>query len=274
MNFSDPTVTNCKFIRNSATIYGGGMHNSSRTRPIVVNCTFAENTADTGAGMNNFNGSPKVINCTFWGNTAKIHGGGMNNRHLSSPTVTNCIFWENSDAGGTDESAQIHVDSGAPVVTYSDVQGGWTGAGGTGNLATQPLFVNAAGGDLHLQAGSSCIDTGDNGAVTQSTDLDGNLRIVNVMVDMGAYEVQSAPAATVPADRDADGDVDGVDFSTFASCFNKAGRAPKTLGCNPDDQDAFDFDNDGDIDGVDFSVFASCFNKAGNPSRTLGCPQE
>ena len=67
--------------------------------------------------------------------------------------------------------------------------------------------------------------------------------------------------------------MDGIDFSVFASCFNKAGNPPRTFGCDSDAQNAFDFDKDGDIDGVDFSKFASCFNKAGNPPRTIGCPQ-
>lgn len=73
------------------------------------------------------------------------------------------------------------------------------------------------------------------------------------------------------SDRDSDGDVDGVDFSIFASCFNKAGNPPRMLGCNTDAAQAFDYDCDGDVDGVDFSIFASCFNKAGNPPRTIGC---
>jgi polyhydroxybutyrate depolymerase len=77
----------------------------------------------------------------------------------------------------------------------------------------------------------------------------------------------------VPADRDGDEDVDGVDFSVFASCFNGAGNPPRTLGCDLGDQSGLDFDDDGDIDGVDFSTFASCFNGAGNPPRTLGCPE-
>jgi hypothetical protein len=77
----------------------------------------------------------------------------------------------------------------------------------------------------------------------------------------------------VPADVDCDGDVDGVDFSVFAACFNKAGNPPRTLGCPSEAAEALDFENDGDVDGVDFSVFAACFNKAGNPPRTLGCPQ-
>jgi hypothetical protein len=75
------------------------------------------------------------------------------------------------------------------------------------------------------------------------------------------------------ADCDGDGDVDGLDFAVFASCFNKAGNPPRTLGCPPTWQTGYDFDDDGDIDGVDFSVFAICYNKAGNPPRTLGCPQ-
>jgi hypothetical protein len=75
----------------------------------------------------------------------------------------------------------------------------------------------------------------------------------------------------VGSDRDADFDVDGVDFSVFASCFNKAGNPPRTLGCSATDAEAFDADGDGDVDGVDFSRFASCFNKAGNPPRAAGC---
>jgi hypothetical protein len=75
----------------------------------------------------------------------------------------------------------------------------------------------------------------------------------------------------VPQDADMDGDVDGVDFAVFASCFNKAGNPPRTLGCDSNQANQMDSDKDGDVDGVDFSVFASCFNKAGNPPRVLGC---
>jgi hypothetical protein len=81
------------------------------------------------------------------------------------------------------------------------------------------------------------------------------------------------PASIVPADCDTDGDVDGVDFAVFASCFNGAGNPPRTFGCSTAQANKLDFDDDNDVDGVDFSKFASCFNGAGNPPRTLGCPQ-
>jgi len=45
-----------------------------------------------------------------------------------------------------DESAQIHVASGTLEVSYSDVQGGWTGAGGIGNIEADPLFVGGPSG--------------------------------------------------------------------------------------------------------------------------------
>lgn len=206
-------------------------------------------------------------------------GGGMVNDEFSSPTITNCIFWGNTDLIGSGELAQIYTVSGLPIVNYSDLQGGWTGFG-SNNINADPLFVDDDGpdntvgtddDDLHLQLGSPCMDTGDNSVVTELTDLDGNPRIFNGIVDMGAYECVLPPP--VPADNDGDGDVDGVDFGVFASCFNKAGNLPRTLGCNSGAQDGFDFDDDGDVDGVDFSSFASCFNGAGNPPRSLGCPQ-
>jgi len=77
------------------------------------------------------------------------------------------------------------------------------------------------------------------------------------------------PGPSGAADFDEDGDVDGVDFSVFASCFNGAGNPPRTDACTPQNMSDADFDDDGDVDGVDFSAFASCFNKAGNPPR---CP--
>jgi hypothetical protein len=54
---------------------------------------------------------------------------------------------------------------------------------------SDPLFVNAAGGDYHLVAPRSpCIDRGNSAAVTWATDLDGQVRIHGRAVDMGAYE--------------------------------------------------------------------------------------
>ena len=62
---------------------------------------------------------------------------------------------------------------------------------GNGNITNEPMFVDTNTGNYRLSAGSPCINAGNNQyAPTNVTpvDLDGNLRIWNATVDMGAYE--------------------------------------------------------------------------------------
>ena len=192
-----PTILNCIFVENRSNC-GGGIrcYESSIT---ITNCIFNGNRSLGGNGGGMFisgSGNVTISNCTFANNQTEMDGGGI--RNLSSGTkITNSIFWGNIDAGGTDESAQIYTSS--LNINYCCVQG-WTGSlGGEGNIGDDPLFVDANGPDdifgteddnLHLLAGSPCIDTGDNSAIPPSvvTDLDGHPRIVNDTVDMGVYE--------------------------------------------------------------------------------------
>ena len=188
-NNSNPTVTNCNFIGDTSSLHGGGMSNNASS-PKLTNCVFSGNTAGGhGGGMiNSVSSSPTVTNCTFSGNMAGFNGDGIFNNDNSNPIVTNCIFW-----GDTPE--EISVLASTPIVTYSDVQGGYPDPNGT-NIDMDPCFVHAAAGDLRIAwPGSPCVDAGDNGAPNlPETDLDGNPRVINgnwdaaAVVDMGAYE--------------------------------------------------------------------------------------
>ncbi len=102
------------------------------------------------------------------------------------------------------------------MVSYSDVQGGYTG---TGNINADPRFVDPSSGKLRLQPDSPCIETGYN-AVTDlpATDLDGHPRIIDGdcddidVVDMGAYEFNWHGAG----DFDNDCFINFFDFSISA----------------------------------------------------------
>jgi predicted outer membrane repeat protein len=182
---SDPILlTNCSFTGNSALHRGGGIHGLYGSLTLL-NCTFSGNSALWGGGMWNSYNNLTLTNCTFTGNRAE-DGGGTFNEADTVQTVTNCIFWDNS-------AEQI---SGNATVSHSNVEGGWPGEN---NIKVKPMFIDADGTDniagtqddnLRLLVDSPCLNTGDNSNVpsTLTSDLDGNPRIVDYIVDMGAYE--------------------------------------------------------------------------------------
>jgi len=95
VNTSNPSLTNVKFLNNSA-YSGGGMHNNSSS-PSLTKVTFFANSASyIGGGMYNGGGSPTLANVTFSSNSSASLGGGMGNFSSSAPTLTNVTFSGNS----------------------------------------------------------------------------------------------------------------------------------------------------------------------------------
>jgi predicted outer membrane repeat protein len=142
----------------------------------------------------NANGSAENItisNCTFLGNRSLTGGtglGGALHNRGANLTIANSIFWDNGTYG-------IYSESGNATISYSDVQGGLTFIGftdGGNNITDDPGF---APGAYHLPPGSPCVDKGSNAAAAGIlTDIDGDLRIINGTVDMGADEVVAPPS--------------------------------------------------------------------------------
>jgi hypothetical protein len=70
---------------------------------------------------------------------------------------------------------------------------------GPGNIETDPLFINPAESDYHIQETSPCINAGDPTYTSSSneTDIDGEKRIAGSGVDIGADEI---PALSIEAE--------------------------------------------------------------------------
>jgi predicted outer membrane repeat protein len=175
-----PTIVNSSFTENQASWGGGAVYAvGSFSDFLMMNCTMVGNLSEDGAGMHlSYNCYPTLINCTFANNIAQNQGGALN-LVQSWPKLVNCILW-----GDTPDEIAMNSTSD-PNVSYSCVQGGWSG---TGNIDSDPLFVEGAINDTHLLYPSPCRDTGDNDSVTELTDFEGDPRIAYGTVDMGADE--------------------------------------------------------------------------------------
>ncbi len=104
---------------------GGGMYNAGEAQssdidpisPVINNCVFTGNYAESGGGMYNLAASAQISGCVFTQNSAN-YGGGALFRVGSDATVTNCVFSGNSAewrGGG------VYVDYGAdPVISGSE----------------------------------------------------------------------------------------------------------------------------------------------------------
>lgn len=196
---------------------GGGIFSADSPAPRLINGLMAANTArDGGGGIYLLNSDLILTNSTLSSNQTITGSGGLE-LSGSSPLIQNGIFWQNTNQQGSSQSAQIGIHepispTSMPVVSHSLVEGGiYTG---TGNLSAHPLFVQPpdAGdgdwstwgdnllGDLRLLAGSPAIDQGDNLAdldgggagsaviADVAADLDGKTRLINGVVDLGAFE--------------------------------------------------------------------------------------
>jgi hypothetical protein len=99
-NNSSPNLFNCVLTANFVTNHGGGMYNIGGI-PTLKNCTFSNNTAFAGAGIDNQDSNTILNHCTFVSNSTEEYGAGINN-FGSSPVLTNCIFIDNvaNDFGG------------------------------------------------------------------------------------------------------------------------------------------------------------------------------
>ncbi len=184
-------VRDCEFYDNT----GGGL-TSMASAPVVENCVFAGNQGELHGAVANWHGRARLVNCTIFGNTASEAGGagGVFSDNNGPPCGEECSETTNSIVRGN-SPVDIKDTAGAITdVTYSNVGGGWIGAG---NIDADPLFADGPAYDFHLLATSPCADAAD-GSEAPELDFEGNERCDDPdspntglgppWADMGAFE--------------------------------------------------------------------------------------
>jgi len=227
IEFSSPTIKHNLIMDNEAidksgtgvVSAGGGAIRSGDGNPRILNNTIRDNRGLYGAGIvlnysggiikNNliyqntggedFSGSgiwcynngpaPKIYeNNTIVENHSSGGGqyggkGGALMVWSTLVTVRNNIIWGNTQSTG----GPIALISGTVDMTYSDIEGGWTGEG---NIDLDPEFT---GLDYYLEGSSPCIDSGDPDPVYNDPEDPNNPGFalfparIGLRNDMGAY---------------------------------------------------------------------------------------
>ncbi|MEL7118847.1 MAG: choice-of-anchor Q domain-containing protein, partial [Bacteroidota bacterium] len=219
-NFTRLRIINSIISGNEVIGDGGGIISFDARVQLINTLITGNKAAQTGGGLESTDGTTYMTNCVVSGNSAGLNGGGMENDN-SEGNFSNTIFWNNEAAGVTNTiSATMRTFAASPrfknsIVANSGGSSSWDAGFASdgavddgGNKDVDPLFVSGilpsaaptASGDFRLQEASTGINMGDNtidldglffGTETIAdipTDLDGNMRIIEAIIDIGAYE--------------------------------------------------------------------------------------
>ena len=161
------------------------------THDITISSNIAENCVSAGVVIGTWysdtDGS-SVYNVVIDNNDFYHNSVGVAIRPMTSATVT----WENNIVANNTTNYYNSLNWNPGNTGYNLYFGADVGPG-SNNVTSDPLFGNAAAGDLSLQAGSPAINAGDPNtpqSAVGSLSYDGSTRIQGGAIDIGAYEAR------------------------------------------------------------------------------------
>lgn len=197
------SIDRCRFEYNYG-INGAGLYliRSNDWECSITNSLFATNTSGHfGGGLAISDSSPFVSNLTVVNNhSIGVNCGGIFFYQHSAPVVMNCIVYGNTNNSLIDRPIQMWswtYDGYAPEFHNCLVQ---FGLDNISNHEVVTVFENCLDDDplfddehFHIGEDSPCFNAGSPETPTEvleSLDLEGNPRVVDGMIDIGAYEAE------------------------------------------------------------------------------------
>lgn len=212
--YSDPAIENNRILFNKDRDSAGiGIYWSSQVT--IKNNVIAQNY---GPGITLNSSSPstyaEITNNTIAGNYKNINSAGIRCYLNTSVNLFNNIIAEQENGYGIYTSSPESVLElsynnvwGNPLGNYDPGLGDQTGL--NGNISTDPNFSSDG---YHLLPLSPCTNAGNPGTPSADIlDLDGEPRLFNGRIDIGADEVYFSPA-----DFDTSGQVNIADLKTLS----------------------------------------------------------
>jgi hypothetical protein len=214
---SSPTIARNLINWNTETQYGGGIYLDSATSAVVRNNTITRNGAAAGGGIYCYNSAGRFSSNTITYNSTNYYNGGgiycYNYESSAVPQIVNNTVAYNTSPGSgggiicdscspilinnvvaSNSSGQVvKYGSSDPAIHTNCIYGELPYSGWYPN-PTQDILDDPLLGGVHIQAGSPCLNVGDNSVVQSGdTDIDGQPRKQpienpNAVVDIGADE--------------------------------------------------------------------------------------
>lgn len=234
---SEFLLERCLFSGNRSNSVGGTMFISSCDEVQISHCTFTGSGGSTGGVIFLLNSYDVLFsNNLLYGNESLYFGGAMAGKQSEAKfincTITenrsgqggaiymsndavfefyNCIVYGNH-AGANGQDVYIAYNSSTCSFLYCNVKGGVEAFGGGGNgdaywgkfddnIDAAPCFINAGEQDYRIADNSPCRNAGTLNFIERyipEYDLGGKKRIVNEMIDIGAFENQTDIETSIP----------------------------------------------------------------------------
>ncbi len=216
-NCTGAIIRNNRILNNTVSTAGAAIYTLNSTVSVINSLVTGNYSMNLGSAFYADSWSHlNITNCTVYGNHCDpgngIAGAGIIYCIDSAKVrINNSIFYYNNPATLV---CQFNYGRNEVTVSHSDFEGGIdsiiTNNNGnnvdvnwlTGNITSDPQFVDTTLNNFHLKDTSPCINSGDTTGLNDipAVDLDNNNRYVGV-IDMGCFENAGSSSLESPVTR-------------------------------------------------------------------------